>query len=71
MEAAKQIQAQVAGGEIKLLKNMELRLVKDLRAKLGLGNEQAATINGEPADDNQELRDYDFVAFAPKVAGGQ
>lgn len=65
---AKQVQAQVAGGDIKTFKNVET--VRDLRVKLDLGKDHSATVNGEPAKDDSELEDFQFVAFAPKVAGG-
>ncbi len=65
---AKNVQAQVAGGEIKQYRGVDE--VSDLREKIGLGKDHTATINGEPAADGDELNDYDFVSFAPAVKGG-
>lgn len=59
------VQAQVVGGDIK---QHDAETVGELKAKLSLTNYQA-TVNGEPADDSQELSDFEFVAFAPKVKG--
>lgn len=45
--------------------------VKDVRIKMGLGEDYAATVNGEVADDDTELEDFQHVAFAQKVKGGK
>jgi len=43
--------------------------VADAKAELSVPN-HAATIEGEPAADDQELFDGDFVDLAPAVKGG-
>ncbi len=65
---AKQVTAQVIGGDPRLIKNVDD--IKELRLKLDLGSDHSATVNGEPEDDSYELSDYEFVSFAPKVKGG-
>jgi uncharacterized protein YxjI len=65
---AKQVTAQVAGGVPKIQKNVDT--VEELRDKLELGNDYTATVNGEVADDEYELSDYEFVSFSQKVKGG-
>lgn len=65
---AKQVQAQIAGGEVKVVRNVET--VKELRRKLDLDKDHSATVNGEPEADEYELNDYELVTFAPKVQGG-
>ena len=46
-----------------------LATVGKVREELGLEN-HAATVNGDPQDDDFELSDEDFVSFAPAVKGG-
>lgn len=65
---AKQVQGQVAGGEVKVYG--DVATVGDLRQKIGLDRANTATVNGEPAEDAHTLRDYDFVGFAKATAGG-
>lgn len=65
---ANKITAQVLGGETKTYERVGT--VSDLRDRLKLGQGYTATVNGEPADDDQELNDYEFVSFAPAVKGG-
>jgi len=65
---AKQVTAQVAGGQPKLVKNVDT--VEELRDKLELGGDYTATVNGEVADNDTELNDYEFISFAQKVKGG-
>lgn len=59
------VNVQPVGGEIK---QVEAGTVAELKAQLNLGTYQAS-VNGEPADDDQELNDYEFVSLAPKVKG--
>jgi len=63
---AMKITAQVMGGQPKVFDDVET--VKDIKAKLGVSN-HTATVNGEPASDDQELSDYEFVTLAPAVKG--
>lgn len=67
---AKNIQAQVAGGEIKTHKD-RVHTVGDLRDDLKLDKSYTASVKGEPQDDDYKLEDYDFVSFAPAVKGGK
>lgn len=66
---AKNVQSQICGGDIKKHEE-ELRTVGDVRAKLGLGRDSTATVNGEPAEDGHVLRNFEFVGFAKATAGG-
>lgn len=66
---AKNVQVQVAGGAIKTVNNVDT--IEEVRAKLNLDEQHVATINGEPADDDDDVEDYQFIAFAPKVNGGK
>lgn len=63
---AQNVTAQVMGGQPKIFSDVET--IKDLKGKLGLSN-HTATINGEPASDDESLDDYNFVTFAPAVKG--
>lgn len=65
---ADKITAQVLGGQPKTFDDVET--VGDLRKELKLERGYTATVNGEPADDDQDLNDYEFVSFAPAVKGG-
>jgi hypothetical protein len=65
---AKKITTQVSGGETKTLERVET--VADVRRELDLDDTYSASINGEPASDDEELEDYNFVSFAPSVKGG-
>lgn len=68
MANATNITGQVLGGQAKT--NLTGRTVKDIYQSLGLNGTYAATINGEPADMDDELDNYSFVSFAPAVKGG-
>lgn len=63
---ANKITAQAVGGQPKVLDNVET--VGDLKEQMNLSSYQA-TVNGEAADDDYELSDYEFVSLAPKVKG--
>lgn len=52
-------------------KVVEVDTVQELYEALGLTENHTATINGEPADMDQELEDFDFVTFTQNVKGGQ
>jgi len=60
------ITAQVVGGAAKAL---EAATVAEVRAKLGLATNYQAAINGEPAEDTDNLEVGNFVTFAPQVKG--
>lgn len=60
------VQVQVAGGEIQ---QIEADTVDDAKKQVGAANYTAA-VNGEPADNDYELSDYEFVSFAKPVKAG-
>lgn len=59
------VQAQVVGGDIKAY---DAATVGELKAQMKLTNYQAS-VNGEPAEDHEELNDFEFVSFAQQVKG--
>ena len=59
--------AQVIGGSKQVLDNVET--VADVKAKLDATN-HTALINGQPADDDAEVRSGDFVSLAKAAKGG-
>ena len=61
------VTGQVLGGDPKVLESMET--VGDVKKALQAPN-HTATVNGEPAEDDYELADYEFVTLAPAVKGG-
>ena len=63
------ITGQVLGGAVKVMDSVDT--VQDVFNELGLTGNYAATINGEPAEMDSELNDYELVHFAPSVKGGQ
>lgn len=67
--AAKDVIAQVVGGEKKVVEGVEN--VAQVREKMGLSSDYTATVNTDPVDDNFTLRANDYVAFTRKVKGGQ
>jgi hypothetical protein len=64
---AKNLTAQVAGGDPQAGKSAST--VGELAAQVGAEG-YVATVNGELADSNQSLNDYEFVAFAKPVKAG-
>ena len=65
---AKNVTAQVLGGSAKVLN--DVNTVQDVLDALELDGAYAASINGEPAQTDSALNDYEFVSFAPAVKGG-
>lgn len=63
---AQKVTAQAVGGAPRVFDDIET--VGELKERMNLGTYQA-TVNGEPADDSEELQDYAFVSLAPKVKG--
>lgn len=61
------VTGQVLGGDPKVLDNVST--VADVKRQLQATN-HTATVNGESAEDNYELSDYEFVTLAPAVKGG-
>ena len=66
---AKNVQAQVLGSPVKT--GLTVGTVGDLVSQLNLDGSYTAMINGEPADMDDELDDYQFVSLAPAVKGGR
>jgi hypothetical protein len=61
------VTAQVLGGEVKVLEDVDtVGEVKDL---MGVSS-HTATVNGEPAEDDDALMDFEFVSLSPSVKGG-
>jgi sulfur carrier protein ThiS len=65
---ANKVTAQVLGGQVKVLDQVET--VQDVLDILELSGSYTASINGEPASNDAELNDYEFVSFSPAVKGG-
>lgn len=66
---ANNVAAQVLGGQVQILNDVED--ICDVRKALKLDKGYVATVNGEPAETDQELNDYEQVTFAPAVKGGR
>lgn len=64
---AQNVTAQVLGGQPRVI---EAETVQEAFDLLNLSGNYTASINGEPADLQDELEDYNFVSFAPAVKGG-
>lgn len=65
---ANKVRGQVSGGASRDFDGVNT--VADIAAALG-ASDRTATVNGVPAQHNQILKDYDYVAFADKKTGGQ
>jgi sulfur carrier protein ThiS len=59
------VNAKVVGGDIT---ELEVGTIADLKHRLGVPN-HTAMVNGQPAQNDQALRDEDFVSLAPAVKG--
>lgn len=66
---AKQITIQVVGSDKPKVVD-EVNTVQEAREEMGLDIGYTATVNGEPADDNDKLRNYETVSFAKATKGG-
>lgn len=66
---ARNITGQVLGGQPKA--GLEAGTVREVFEKLALSGSYTATVNGDAADMDDELSDYEFVSFAPAVKGGR
>lgn len=64
---ASNVVAQIQGGEKKVLDGVST--IADVRAKMNATG-YAASVNGDPAADQDELNDQDFVSFAVATKGG-
>jgi sulfur carrier protein ThiS len=64
---ANNVIAQVLGGDKKVLDSVET--VADVKEKLSAQN-YTASVNGDPASNDYELSDGDFVSLSQAVKGG-
>jgi len=64
---AKKVTVQVAGGNPQVFSG--LNTVEDAREKIKAGDDYSASINGVPADGDEELEDFCYVSFAPNAKG--
>ena len=69
MRGAKNVTAQVLGGEAQVLNGVNT--VEEALQELGLEGNYTATVNGEPVDMDYELEDYEFISFSSAVKGGR
>ena len=65
---AKNLNAQVHGRT--LVRDLTADTVGEVLAQMDVSNSMIATVNGEPASNDQELADFDFIAFSKAVDGG-
>lgn len=63
-----QITVQVAGGAPKVLDNEEYPTIADVKRHMN-AEKYTATVNGEPAADDDDVNDFDFITLAPSVKG--
>lgn len=66
--ASKNVTGHVVGGQPKLFDDCET--VGCIKKRLAVETGYVASVNGDPADDDYELSDYDHVSLAPAVKGG-
>jgi hypothetical protein len=59
---------QVVGGQAKVA---DVSTVKEAAAIVGCETGHTALINGEPADMDESLSDYEFVSFSKAEKSGQ
>ena len=64
---ANNIIAQVMGGQPQA--GLSANTVGEVKQKLGVPNHQA-TVNGVPANDDQQLSDYQMVTLSTAIKGG-
>lgn len=65
---AKKVVVRVSGGAQKTLDNVET--VGEVKKEMGVDINYTATVNGDPADNDQELNDFEQVDLAPAAKGG-
>ena len=65
---ATNITGTVMGGTPKAGLNADT--VHEVYELMGLSGNYTASVNGEPADMNQELDDYNHVSFSQSIKGG-
>lgn len=66
---ANNVMAQVMGGEKKILENMDT--VSDVKNALNCQTGYTALVNGDAAEDDDELNEGDFVTLSKSVKGGR
>ena len=64
---AKNVIGQVVGGTKKVFDDVDT--VADVRAKLGIGSAYKGSINGDPAEDSDDVDEGNYVSFAEAVKG--
>ena len=65
---ADKVTAVVLGGSPRILDGVTT--VGDVKGRLNVAG-HTANVNGEPAGDDFELEDYEFVSLSPSVKGGK
>lgn len=68
MSVASNVTAVQTGAQPRIFNNV--CQVKDIISQMGLSN-VAIKVNGQEADADTHLSDYDFVSFGEKVKGGR
>ena len=63
------VTVQVLGSTARVVGLDEVATVGEAKELMGVPN-YTATVNGEPAEDDDMLEDYSFVSLAPSVKGG-
>ena len=67
--AEKNVTLQVLGGGSLVCSCDEVQTVGAAKAKMAVPN-YVASVNGEPADDEDELQEFSFVSLSAAVKGG-
>ena len=63
------ITVQILGGDLTVLELDDGDTVGTVKDTLEVAN-YTATVNGEPAEDDFELAEYEFVTLSPQIKGG-
>ena len=66
---ANKVTGVVLGGAPQILDGVNT--IGDVRKKMNIAANYEASVDGEPADNDYELDDYNHVSFAPAVKGGK
>lgn len=66
---SKNVIAQISGGNKQVIDDVDT--VRDVKRKLGAETGYTAAINGDPAEDTEEVNEGDFVTLAKAVKGGR
>ncbi len=65
---AKNVIAQILGGDKKVLD--DVYTVRDVKSKLGVAEGYTAAVNGDTAEDSEELQEGDVVTLSKALKGG-